>query len=204
MRGMARHATLGFYGRVFENKGTCLFRVATEADLILGCGGSELPGQESPVLVMAIGACQQALIYPMMHGFGKLGSYFLVAAIAEHRLGHFEQCTLHLCVMRRMAVDASYIVLQVFRTQEVRVLFTKLMTVQTALTRFLPREQIKANNFGNVPSTVNVSLSGTVASFTSLILHTAVIEHGFPVGTVIVALANLIMARSAGIGAHIQ
>jgi hypothetical protein len=201
---MARHATLGFYGRVFEDKGTCLFRVATEADLILGCGGSELPGQESAVLIVAIAACEQALIYPMMHGFRKLGSYFLMAAITEHRLGHLQQGTLHFCVMRRMAIDASHIVLQVLRTQKVRVLFAKLMTVQTALARFLPGEQIETNNLGNVPSTVNVSLSRTVAGLAALILHTAVVEHGFPVGTVIVALGNLIVARTAGIGAHIQ
>ena len=86
MRLMAGDASLGFYRRVLKNERAGLVSVAIEADLVLRCRRAKLTGKEAAMRVMAITACDQALIDPMVHGFYKIGFNFKMAAVAELRL----------------------------------------------------------------------------------------------------------------------
>ena len=63
--------------------------------------------------VMAVAARQQALVHAVMNGLGKLRLHLQVATVAEHGLGHGQQCALHFRVVRGVAVDTADIVLQV-------------------------------------------------------------------------------------------
>ena len=133
MRRVAGNATLGFHGSMLERERTCFVRVAGKANYVLGRGRPKLMGKETAVRVVAVVAGNQPLIDPVMERLGEIGLDLQVAA--ETQLGHggFEQARLDAGCMDRVAVDATDVVLDVLRAQEVRVLLSEFMAAQTAL-----------------------------------------------------------------------
>lgn len=204
MRRVAGDASFRLHRRMLKDKWAGLFRVAGEADLVLRCRGAQLLRKEAAMRIVAIRAGEQAFIHSVMHGFGELRLYFTMASVAEHRLCHHQQCSFHFGMMRRVAIDAANIVLQVLRTQEVRVFFTKFMTVEATLTGFFARECAKPDNFRDVPTTLDMCLAWPMTCLASLKLHTAMIEHRFPMRSVIVRFGDVIVAGAACVGACIQ
>lgn len=204
MRRVAGDASFCFHGRMFKDKWTRLFRVAGEADLVLRRGGTQLPGQETTMRVVAIRACQQAFIDAMVNRSGELRFYFSVAPVTEHRLGRHQQCAFHCGMMRRVAVNAAYVVLQVLRSQEVRVFFTELMAAQAAFARFLARQRAEPDDLRDIAAALNVRLAGSVTCLAPLILDTTMVKQSLPMRAVIVGFRDLIVAGTARVGACIQ
>src|SRR5689334_16650815 len=107
-------------------------------------------------------------------------------------------------MMRGMAVNAAYVVLQMFRAQEVCVLLAELMAAQTALARLLARECLEADDLRNIAAGFSVRFARSVTRLATLILHATMIQRRLPVWTVVVALGDVVVAPTARIGARIE
>src|SRR5580692_523831 len=70
--------------------------------------------------------------------------------------------------MRRMAGDATNVILQMHRIDRVHVLRSAGMAVQAPRADLLRRCAFEGENLGLVPSAVDVGLPGTVATFAAL------------------------------------
>jgi len=113
MRCVANDTSFCLHRSMFEDKRSCLVGMAAEANLILSRSGSKLARQESAMGIMAIAARHKAFIHAMVYGLGELRLDFKMAAVTEHRLGHGQQRTFYFGMMRRMAVNAADVILQV-------------------------------------------------------------------------------------------
>jgi len=188
---------------MFKDERPGLVGMAGEAYRVLGGSRPQLPGQKPTVRIMAIAACNQSFIYPVMVRLRKVWFHFEVAGVAQHRLAGFHQMSLHFGGVHRVTVHASNVVLEVLRAKKVRVLFSELMALQTLLARFLPGEFFEADDLAYI-SGLGVLFSGTVAGFAALPLHAMMlVEQRLPMGSAIVGLANVLMAGLAGIGANV-
>jgi hypothetical protein len=114
-----------------------LVRVAREANRILRRRGSQLARQETAVRIVAIAALHQAFVHAMMERLGKRRFHFAVAVVAKLRLRILHQVRNVFGMVRRMAIHAAHIVLQMLRPQEVAVIFSHRMAGQAALAGFL-------------------------------------------------------------------
>src|SRR5262245_2926920 len=130
---MARYATLRFDRRVFERERSRLVSVAIEAKLVLRRRRPQLACQETAVLVVAIGAVDQALIHAMMKRLGEIRFHVLVAAEAQLRLRDFEELCLNLRRVNGVAIHAADVVLQMLRAQKICMLLAKLVAAKAAL-----------------------------------------------------------------------
>lgn len=81
MRRMACDASFDLDWNVLEHEWSRLFRVAVEADLVLSRGGTQLPGKESSMRIMAIAAGDEPFVDAVVIGFGEIRLYFKMAAI---------------------------------------------------------------------------------------------------------------------------
>src|SRR6266568_1091628 len=113
MRSVARDAAFNLYRFVLVDERSGLVRVALVTHQVLRYRRAQLPRQEATVRIVAVSALHHSFIDPMMEGPSKLLFRFRVAAIAELRLLLFHQELAFFGVMRRVAVDATHIVLQV-------------------------------------------------------------------------------------------
>jgi hypothetical protein len=88
--GVAGDAALDFDRFVFEHERSGLVGMAFEANGVFGRGGAQLPGEEAPVLVMAVRTPYEALIDAMMEGAVELLLLIEMAAVAQRRLAGLE------------------------------------------------------------------------------------------------------------------
>src|SRR5215469_2049864 len=114
MRRVTGDTALCLDRRVFVRERSRLVGMASKADYVLRRSCPELAGQEAPVRVVTIVAGDEPLVDPVMEGFGEIRLDLQVAGVAE--LGHhcLQQPSLDSGSMNRVAVDATYIVLDVF------------------------------------------------------------------------------------------
>src|ERR1700751_4286796 len=98
---------------MLEDKGTGFVRVAFETDGVLGVSRSHLANQESTVRIVAVVAFHQSLVNPVMEGARELLLCFDMTAVTELRLLFLHQKLALFGVMRRMAIGAPDVVLQV-------------------------------------------------------------------------------------------
>jgi len=196
---VADHASFSLHWSVFEDEGTRFVCVAAEANLVLGGGRAKLARQESTMRIMAIAASHKAFVHAMVNGFGELRLNFKMAAVAEHWLCHGQKSSFYFGMVRRMTVNAAYVVLQVLGAQKVCVLFSEFMAAQAAFAGLFAREGFETDDLSNVAASFGVRFAWAVACFTSLILHATVIEHRLPVRAVVVCLGDIVVAASAGI-----
>ena len=119
---VARFASIHFYRRVFEDKGSLLVRVAGEADRILRRRIANLLRPHCSVHVVTIAALDQSFIHAMTEGHGKLGFLIEMAAVAKRRLRLDQQKFLRFGVMGRMARNATDIIFGMFGVDGVHVL----------------------------------------------------------------------------------
>jgi len=83
---MTGNATLSLDRLMFEDKGPCFIRVATEAHLILCSGRTQLLSEKSTMLIVTIGALYQALLHTMTEWPVKVLLNIGVTAVAQFRL----------------------------------------------------------------------------------------------------------------------
>jgi len=108
MRKVARGASLRLERRMLVYKWAGGLGVAFGADSVLICAGLEELVFKCPVGVMTIAAFHEPLIDLVMEGLseGRLG--IGMAAVAELRLGRFEQICIGFCVVAAVASDATH------------------------------------------------------------------------------------------------
>jgi hypothetical protein len=114
--------TTSFYphGSVLEYEWSLLVRVALEADHVSRSRGPHLPDQmvafqdtARSVLVVAVGARNQPLVYAMAKRHIELGLLLQVAGIAKRGLGLDQQVFLRCRMVHRVAGSAGNVVLPV-------------------------------------------------------------------------------------------
>ena len=91
-----------------------------------------------------------------------------MAGVAKLGLGLDQQKLRLFCVVRRMAGDATDVILQMNGVDGVHVLRAARMAVQAASADLLRRCALKSENLGLVSSAVDVGLPRTVATFAAL------------------------------------
>jgi|HubBroStandDraft_5_1064220.scaffolds.fasta_scaffold18591_2 hypothetical protein len=171
MRNMTGRATLDLYGFVFEHKRPLLIGVARETNRVLCCGGSHLLGADGAVRIVTIRALHQSFVNTMAERHFKLGLLLKMARVTQLRLRFRQQKLFGLRHVRRMAGDATDIVLRVDRVDRVHVLRPAGVTTHATGVDFLGRSILERENFGLVATAVNVRFPGTVASFAALPLR---------------------------------
>lgn len=172
VRNMTGRATLDLYGLVFEHKRPLLIRVARKTNRVLCRGGSHLLGTDSAVRIVTIGALDQPLVDTMVKRHFKLRLLLQMARVTQFGL-RFRQQKLFGCrVVRRVAGDATDIVLRVDRVDRVHMLRPAGVATHASGVDFLGRSILERENFGFVAPAVNVRFPGTMASFTTLPLRT--------------------------------
>jgi len=105
--------------------------------------------------------------------------------------------------MNRVTIVAADVVLYVRRTKEVGVFLARFMAAQAAFRCLLRRQTGETDNLAGIRR-FSVFLDGAVASFTTLPLRSLVLgESGFPVGTFVIALGDVLMAGLTRVSPHI-
>ena len=107
MRRVATDAALGLDRHMLVDERTLLVDVALVTDGVAVGHGPELAGDRRPMRVMAVAALQQALVYPVVIGFGEVRFSRSMAAVAQLRRALDQQVRLFFGVMRRVTVYAA-------------------------------------------------------------------------------------------------
>ncbi len=84
--------------------------VAGEADRVLRRRCAQLPSEEAPVWVVAVGAADQPFVDFVVGGAIEVGADVLMAGVAQLRLRDFQQPLLYCGLVGRMAIDAAYVI----------------------------------------------------------------------------------------------
>jgi hypothetical protein len=171
MRNMTRRATLHLYGLMFEHKRTLLIRVARKTNRVLCRGGSDLLGPYRAVRIVTIGALDQPFVNAMPERHFKLSLLLEMARVAQFGLRLRQQKLFGFRLVRRVAGDATDIVLRMDRVDRVHMLRPAGVATHAPGVDFLGRSILERENFGFVAPAVNVRFPGTVASFTTLPLR---------------------------------
>jgi hypothetical protein len=118
--------------------------------------------------VVAIAALNQPLIHSMMERHLELGPLLEMAGVAKLRLGLDEQELRFFRMVRRMARNATDVILRVNRVERVHVLGATRMACQAARIDFFGRGVFKGENLRFVAAAIHVSFPRTVASFAAM------------------------------------
>lgn len=113
MRRVAGLATFGLYDLMFEDKGARFVRMALEANSVLCRGGPQLSAEKSAMRIVAIATLHQPFIHAVMERPVELLADFQMATVAKLRSLLFHQMNSFFRMVRRMAIYAAHIVLQV-------------------------------------------------------------------------------------------
>lgn len=108
---MAGLAAVNLHGLMLEHKRPLLVCVAREADRVLRRRSAHLLGPHRAVHVVAIAALDQPFIHPMMKRHIELGFLLQMAGVAQLGLGLYEQKIRIFAVVRRMASNATNVIL---------------------------------------------------------------------------------------------
>ena len=111
MGGVAGNAALDFDGFVFEHERSGLVGMAFEANRVFCRGGAQLTGEKAAVLIVAVGALDEAFVHTMVERPVELLLLIEMAGVTQGRLAGFEQELALFCVMRIMAIRTTNAVL---------------------------------------------------------------------------------------------
>jgi hypothetical protein len=172
VRNMTGRATLDLYRLVFEHKRPLLIRVARETNCVLCRGGSHLLGANSAMRIVTIGALDQSFVNSMAERHFKLGLLLEMARVTQLGLRFRQQKLFGFRLVRRVAGDATDIVLRVDRVDRVHMLRPAGVATHASGVDFLGRGILERENFRFVATAVNVRFPWTMASFATLPLRT--------------------------------
>jgi len=172
MRSVARDAAFNLYRFVLVDERSGFVRMALEAHQILRYRRSQLPRQEAPVRIVAVAALHHPFIDSVVEGPSKLLLRLEMAAVTELRRLLLHQELAFFGVMRRVAVDATYVVLQVRRPRVVAVLLSVRVASQAAFADFLGRGILECKDLRLIAATIDVCFPWTVTRLASMPLWT--------------------------------
>jgi len=195
---MARLAALDLDGRMFVNKRTLLVRVALEADRILGGGSPHLLRFDCAVYVVAIAALNQTLVDAVVKGHFEFSFFIDVAAVTKFRLGFHQEELFRRRVVRGVAGGATDVVPRMLGVDRVHVLRAAGVAGQAAFVDFLGRMILEDEDLSFVAASGDVSSSGTVTAFASLMRWAAFrVEGRLPVRRLFPIVVNSFVAGLA-------
>ena len=113
VRRVAAGASFGLHWYVFIYKGSLLFGMAFQADLIATGKGSDLPQGGRAVNIVAVAAMDEAFIDAVVISLREIRLSRGVTSVAEIGLCPDQQVFRPLRVMWRMAIDAAYVIVVV-------------------------------------------------------------------------------------------
>lgn len=195
---------------MFEDERALLVGMALEADGVLRRGSADLFGACGAVHVVAIAALHEAFIHAMVEGHFELSFLLEMAGVAELGLGLYEQKLRFLRMVRRMAGDATDVILGMDRVDGVHVLRAAGVAGQAPGVDLLRGSGLELENLGFVPATVNVGLAWTVARFATMKSRAVLrIQCGHKMRRIFVALVKTLgwhvrVAGFAGFGAYVE
>ena len=168
MRSVARYAAFYLHRFVLVDERSGFVRVALVAHQVLRYRRSQLPRQESTVRIVAVAALDHSFIDSVMEGSIKLLFRLEMAAVTELRRLLLQQELAFFGVMRRVAVDAAHVVLQVRRPSVIAVLLSVGVASQAALADFLGRGILECKDLRLIAATFDVCLPWTMARLASM------------------------------------
>jgi len=189
---------------VLENERPLLVSVARKANRILRGRGPHLFGSDCAVRIMAIATLHQPFVYAMVEGHFELGLLLRVTRITQLRLRFRQQELFGGRMVRRMAGDATDVVLGVDRVDGVHVLSATSMATHAAGVYFLGRSVLEYEDLGFVAAARYVVGAGPVAALTSLVRWTTFrIEGGLPMWCLLPTVVDLLVTGFAGFRSHV-
>jgi len=201
---VAGFAAVHLHGRMLVDKRPLLVAVALETDGILSRGGPHLLGSHGSVRVVAIAALNEPFVDAMVERHGEFGFLVEMAPVAKHWLGFHQQEVLRRRVVRRVAGNATHVVLRVDRVDLIHVRGAAGVADHAAIVDFLGGSVVEGEDFCDVAAAGNVSRSWTVARLASLMGWAAFgIQRGFPVRRFLPSAVDIGVAGLANFGAHI-
>lgn len=113
VRRVATGAAFCFHGYVFIYKGSLLVGVTLRADRISAGSSSGLPQCGCAMNVVAVAAVDQAFVDAVVICLGEVRFSRGMTAVAELGLGPGQQVLRLFGVVRRMTIDAAYVIVVV-------------------------------------------------------------------------------------------
>ena len=154
--------------------------------------------------IVAIGALDQALVDTMVEGHFKLGLLLQMARVTKFRLCFHQQKLFGLRMVRRMAGNATDIVLRVDGVDGVHMLRAAGVAAHAAGIDFLRRNVLEGEYLAYVASASHVVRTGPVTALASLPgWATLFIQCGLPVRRLFPTGVNVAVAALAGVRSHV-
>jgi len=204
MRDVTGGATLNLHRFMLENERSLLVGVAGVADSVLGRRRPYLLGPDCAVHVMTIGALNQTFVHAMVKGHLKLGFLLQMAGIAKRGLLFYEKEVLRLRMVRRVAGDATNIVLTVRGIDSTHVLSAARVACQTASVDFFRRSIFEDKNLCFVAAAGDMIGARPVTPFATLLGGAAfLILCGLPMRRFLPGIVNFFVAGLAGFRSYI-
>ena len=204
MRRVARVAAFDLHRLMLEYKWAALIGVTRVTDNVLRRRGSHLLGRDGAVRIVAVRALDQSLVHAMVERHLELRLLLQVARVTKLRL-RLDQQELRLGrVVRRMAGNATDVVLGMDRIDGFHVLDATGVAGQATIVDFLGGVILEDKNLGLVAAALDVGQPGTVASFAPLMRRAALgVEGGLPVRSFLPIVVDILMAGLASLRSHV-
>ena len=160
--------------------------------------------------IVAVAALHEPFVNAVMKRARELLLCFEMTAVAQLWLLLFHQELAFLRIMRRVAVRAADVVLQMGGARKITVLFAVGVTAKTTLADFLCGDVLKAEDFRFVASAVDVGLPWTVTCLAAMPLGPLpCIQSRDVVRRIFIALEeafgwHVFMAGLAGFGSDVK
>ena len=154
--------------------------------------------------IVTIAALDEALVYAMVEGHAELRLLLKVAAVAKLRLSFNKQEFPSLCMVRRMAGDATDTTFGVLGIDRIHVLGAAGMACQATLIDLFRRMFLEDENLCFIAAAGNVGPAWTMAPLAALLGRaSARVIQCFPVRSLLPLVVNIFVAGFARICSHI-
>lgn len=150
MRRMATRATFRLHRDVLVDERPLLIHVAFETNRVALRQSTNLAERGCAMHVVAVTALNKSLVNAMTVRLRKVSFRSDVTSETEIRLLLDQQVFRFCGVVRRMAVQTTYVVAGVHRTGEVALLVALTMATQATSIRLLLRQALKAYDFRDI------------------------------------------------------
>jgi hypothetical protein len=204
MHQVAGLAAINFHRLMLEHKRSLLVCVAREADLILRRRGAHLLRPHRAVRIVAVRALHQALVHAVVERHVEFRLLRQVAGIAELGLGLHQHEIRVLPVVRRMAGNATDLVLGMFGVDGVHMLSAAGVAAQATRINFFGRGFLEEEELGRIRWIGYVARGGAVAILAAVLGDATFFVCLLPVRTFLPAIVNVCMARLAALRTHIR
>jgi len=152
---------------------------------------------------MAVGALDQALVHAVMKRHIKLGLLLEMAGIAELRLRLDQQVFFRRCVVRRMAIDAAYLVLPVERIRAIEMSWVGRMAGEAPIIDLFRGMFRENENLRDISAARHVLRPWAVTILAAVLREATFFVCLFPVRALLPAVVNVFVAGLANLRTHI-